>query len=163
MNENLNLGEILKDCPTGTRLYSPLLGDVILTNACSSLNKHYPIAVQGAKTQTCIQFTTEGCFLFGEDGECLLFPSKDQRDWGKFNAPMKKFNPKTFQPFDRVLIRDHCDELWEPAFFGNINEKLDFPCRNVGGISLCCIPYNDETKHLLGTTEDCPEYYKWWE
>ena len=26
-----------------------------------------------------------------------------------------------------------------------------------------CIPYNEETKHLLGTKEYCPEYYKWWE
>ena len=26
-----------------------------------------------------------------------------------------------------------------------------------------CIPYNDETKHLIGTTNDCPDYYKWWE
>jgi len=22
---------------------------------------------------------------------------------------------------------------------------------------------NDDTKHLVGTTYDCPEYYKWWE
>lgn len=26
-----------------------------------------------------------------------------------------------------------------------------------------CISYNDETKHLVGTKEDCPEFYKWWE
>ena len=28
MNENLNLVEILKDCPSGTKLYSPALGEV---------------------------------------------------------------------------------------------------------------------------------------
>ena len=26
-----------------------------------------------------------------------------------------------------------------------------------------CIPYNDDTKHLIGSADDCPEYYKWWE
>ena len=25
-----------------------------------------------------------------------------------------------------------------------------------------CIPYNDETKNLVGIDNDCPEYYKWW-
>ena len=28
MNENLNLVEILKDCPKGTKLYSSVLGEV---------------------------------------------------------------------------------------------------------------------------------------
>ena len=26
-----------------------------------------------------------------------------------------------------------------------------------------CIPYNKEIKHLVGTLDDCPEFYKWWE
>ena len=25
-----------------------------------------------------------------------------------------------------------------------------------------CIPYNDDTKHLVGTTEEAPEYYRYW-
>ena len=26
-----------------------------------------------------------------------------------------------------------------------------------------CIPYNDDTKHLVGTEEEAPEYYRYWE
>ena len=33
----------------------------------------------------------------------------------------------------------------------------------ITGAYMQCIPYNEDTKHLLGTTNDCPEYYKWWE
>lgn len=33
----------------------------------------------------------------------------------------------------------------------------------VGMIGYECIPYNDETEHLVGTSDDCPDFYKWWE
>ena len=44
------------------------------------------------------------------NGECTLFPSKDQRDWSKFvrfwdKPKVDKFDPKTLQPFDKVLVR----------------------------------------------------------
>ena len=101
------------------------------------------------------------------DGECLIFPSKEQRDWSKFerfwDKPKKvdRFDPKVFQPFDKVLLREE-DEQWKAALFSHIDN-----CSH--GAMCCgyfvwkqCIPYNDETKHLLGTTDDCPDYYKWW-
>ena len=43
MNENLNLVEILKDCPKGTKLYSPAFGECVLEEVTS--NKEYPIKV----------------------------------------------------------------------------------------------------------------------
>lgn len=162
MNENLNLVEILKDCPKGTKLYSPVYGEVELaeidenglTNICITYGDNCRAWIRGDGRMPIANGWTE---------EILLFPSKDQRDWSKFKKPIKRFDPKTLQPFDKVLKRDYIDEKWEPAFFGFISDEEEFPFRNIGGISAECIPYNNETKDLLGTTKDCPDYYKWWE
>jgi hypothetical protein len=31
-----------------------------------------------------------------------------------------------------------------------------------GNVFSQCIPYNEETKYLLGTADDCPDKYKTW-
>ena len=97
MNENLNLVEILKDCTEGTKLYSPVLGEVEFVRI-SDDDISFPIRVRvkyGMYT-----FSSQGRFCNIEQGECLLFPSKDQRDWSKFKNNNHKFKPKTF---DEVL------------------------------------------------------------
>ena len=76
---------------------------------------------------------------------------------------VEKFDPKTLQPFDRVLVRDYNDEVWECSLFSRYDRKKVYPYICVGGIWKQCIPFNKETKHLVGTTDDRPEYYKWWE
>lgn len=91
MNENLNLVEILKDCPKGTTLYSIPYGNVrfekILPHA-----KRNPIIVRVDKYIT-ESFCADGKMFFGYDGECALFPSRDQRDWSKFTAPWADEHP----------------------------------------------------------------------
>ena len=82
--------------------------------------------------------------------------------WGKLTG--EKFDVSTLQPYDKVLVRNHPIEIWEPNFFGYINNE--FQDRNISCFGFYwkyCIPYNEETKHLVGTSDDCPEYYKWWE
>ena len=74
------------------------------------------------------------------------------------NQKKERFDPNTLHPFDRVLIKD--GRFWTADFFSYIAGQW-VNCVGCGGIE--CLPYNEETKHLLGTTEDCPEYYKWWE
>ena len=66
----------------------------------------------------------------------------------------------TFKPFDKVLVRDTKDEYWRPAFFASFDEHsiTRYSYGLVGdpeGV-FCkhCIPYNEETKHLLGTTDE---------
>ena len=86
MNENLNLEEILKDCPSGTVLYSTTYGKVNLL--CVSINEAFPIKVSteyGLET-----YTRYGKMSFKDDAECVLFPSKEQRDWSKFNHNKRK-------------------------------------------------------------------------
>ena len=58
-----------------------------------------------------------------------------------------------FEPFQRVLVRDYNYKLWRADFFSHTEEDSDYPFVCVGNRFNQCIPYNDDTKHLLGTTE----------
>ena len=169
MNENLDLTKILEGCPNGTKLYSTVLGDVIFMWV-NFEDKLYPIVLKAhneCTRESCIAYsTTDGRYRYDYNGECTLFPSKDQRDWSKFERfwdkpKTERFDPKTFQPFDKVLGRDTNDNCWIALFFGHIGKGSH---RAVCGYFSWtqCIPYNEETKHLVGTSDDCPEYYKWW-
>ena len=164
MNQNINLTKILKDCPKGWKLYSPICGEVEFEQMESSTL--YPITVATCGTKIC--FTKEG-FYFCERGsaECLVFPSKEQRDWSKFEAPWykkEKFDPKTLKPFDKVLARDYLHGKWTCGFFSHIVIFDNTYMYNMGEVLYkMCIPYNDETKHLIGTTDEAPEYYRYWE
>ena len=77
--------------------------------------------------------------------------------------PKEKFNPKTLKPFDKVLVRDYFHDEWMCTFFSHIRENSDSPYVGVNLDWRCCIPYNDDTKHLVGTTNEAPEYYRYWE
>lgn len=158
MNENLDLVEILKDCPRGTKLYSPLCGEVEL-DYVSEHCMDYPIEVNRKNGQ--LTFTRYGR-LYDEfpDGECVLFPSKYQRDWSKFKAPVKKFDYSTLKPFDKVLVRDSDSSLWGCNFLSYLDRSRAY-CASSAWIRM--IPYNDETKHLIGTTDMPDEKYIWWE
>ena len=74
----------------------------------------------------------------------------------------EKFDPNTLKAFDRVLTRRE-DKIWNINFYSYKNPIWPWPYTCIDGAYKCCIPYNDETKHLLGTTDDAPEYYKHWE
>ena len=166
MNENLNLVEILKNCPKGTKLYSTIYGDVELEEVRINDNA-YPIEIKIGEGSNMICGTTNDGRLLDEfPGECTLFPSKDQRDWSKFNVKKHRFDPKTFQPFDKVLVKrgDENYHLWCPDF-------ISFPPNDVDETVLCMttddvdmvIPYNEETKRLIETNDDAPEFYRYWE
>ena len=85
MNENIDLTKILKDCPTGTKFYSSIYGEVLFRNINEN-NVEYPVIVYSSFYDSVISFTREGRYA-NTLGECILFPSKEQRDWNKFTAP----------------------------------------------------------------------------
>ena len=93
MNENIDLTKILKNCPKGWKLYSPLCGEVEF----SAIKEFdiYPIIVHHSKKGILsVSFSKKGnYFLEAEGAECLLLPSKDQRDWNKFTAPWLNKEP----------------------------------------------------------------------
>lgn len=230
MNENINLIEILKDCPKGWKFWSPIFGEVefqgIIDSPICPISTYY----YTGKSTYDASFTKEGSIDPHFKGECLLFPSKEQRDWSKFIAPWyknvssqtnehtwlhlvsdvltwkdgigqylddprvqelakklrseyeqklynpsvlsnssntgkgkQKFNPKTFKPFDKVLARMVSSDIWVCDFFSHIHPDEEH-CVSVGSWSYNeMIPYNDDTKHLVGTSEKAPEYYRYWE
>lgn len=170
MNENLDLTKILEGCPQGTKLYSSIYGEVsfVEIKICFA----YPIMLmsyginQLPAGQIC--YAKDGNYNSAYNGECTLFPSKDQRDWSKFvrfwdKLKVEKFDPKTLQPFDKVLAKDGFSSKWTCTFFSHMDNDVSFPVYCSGGYFKVCIPYNEETKNLVGTTDDCPEFYKWWE
>ena len=167
MNENLNLVEMLKDCPKGTKLYSPIYGDIELVNVSQSKDELYPIRVK-LNENTSESFAKDGRLDSEFSGECMLFPSREERDWSKFKAKKPKFDPKTLCPFDKILVRDSDGCRWTCAFYSHTREVEESPYNLNKYVATdnaykCCIPYNDDTKHLVGTKDEAPEYYRYWE
>ena len=161
MNENIDLCEILKDCPKGTKFYSTIFGEVEFLGFYE--DERYAITIKRDFDIACI--TKDGRYLSGFNGECTLFPSKDQRDWSKFKAPWlkkPKFDPKTLQPFDKVLVK--IGSFWQIELFSHIwKNSIEYQYQCARSRYDICIPYNDDTKHLIGTTDETPEYYRYWE
>ena len=164
MNEDIDLTKILKDCPKGTRFYTSVWGDVSFNKIIKTENKGCAIALDTCQSYKLI--TKEGRCSDNYGAECIIFPSKEQRDWSEFTAPWYKkerFNPKTLKAFDRVLVRNYKTTKWRCEHFSHFDGGNYNPC-----IASCCsytfcIPYNDDTKHLVGTTDEAPEYYRYWE
>lgn len=234
MENKINIAEILKDCPKGMELYSPIYGKVELLKVDS--NSEYSI-----KTVTSIDrpgsFTPYGRLYENyPSAECLLFPSREMRDWTKFfkrgdvvikngggmaavfdgwandaytefNTTVNlycdnntgeeevcttllfrkateeeckqfiekvewalkgKYNPETlqvepvkpkcpFKPFGKVLARFSKLEGWTVDLFSHYNEGCETPYVCISGPKELCIPYNEHTAHLLGTTDPYTE------
>lgn len=240
----MNIAEKLKDTPKGTKLYSPIFGDV--TFKCL-----HALGIKVLDSANIVrEFYNDGRFYM--NGECMLFPSRDNRDWNSFYiCPFKKgdfiakdcingikfiaifshlggfceytinylcllkpdarFKPKldfgignvhevrfateeekkelldaierngytwnsntltleeirkyniySLKPFDKVLVRDDNNSVWTAEFYSYYAKKAIYPFKCVGTQYGQCVPYNDETKHLIGTSKECPEYYKTW-
>ena len=162
MNKNIDLTKILKDCPKGTELYSLVYGEVELQQVEPRLT--YPIVIK-LENGNIERLTSNGKLFELCNGECVLFPYKDKRDWYKFTTPWckkEKFNPKTLKTFDKVLVMR---AFWQIEFFSHIwRDRLeDYKYQCSSGSYKICITYNDNTKHLIGTTVEAPEYYRYWE
>lgn len=161
MNENLNLVEILKDCPKGTKLYSTVFGDVEFYKIDSDSTLKIYVKIWAG---VIVRFDDSGKLELSCRGECTLFPSKDQRDWSKFKPKKNRFDPKTLKEFDKVLVKDDGDWIWRVDIISvpaDYNDNIPYL---IGDNDFdWIIPYNEETKHLVGTHEEAPEYYRYWE
>ena len=146
----MNIAEILYECPSDTKLYSSIFGELSLLYVlpCSP----YPIYCKVIRSGSTVSFTEDGkCNI--TDAEPTLFPSKEQRDWSKFGVSDQVTDQESkhqFKPFDRVLARDSDDEFWFSEQFGHIDSDGTFIC---GGKKYSqCIPY-EGNENLLGTTK----------
>lgn len=251
MNNNINIAELLKDCPKGTKLYSTVLGEVELKEVKDN-GRSVCIFVTNFYGQEEMFYPDGKYNTHYSDSECTLFPSKEQRDWSKFcpfkngdvlsgnnksvfifnsrkfikginnyaytshclfvplaplyvnlggykhtekavsfateeekqilfqaikdngyrwNADTKtlekeekkdKFDITSLKPFDKVLVRDNDKQEWIISFFSHCNglEFYKYSCINGCGYAHC-VPY-EHNEHLFGTTNDCDEFYKFW-
>lgn len=214
MKKKLNLVELLKDAPKGMKLYSSICGECELEKVDGS---YIFVSDYSARINHPLTFFSDGTY-FGTCGECLLFPSKENRDWSTFkvekegfevgdhvknketgevriltqkaqqpsegfwtkrlNYPfnscevyigedklgeyekVSKFDPKWLKPFDRVLVRDGDKADWFATSFSHLGDRY-YPYIIINGCGYKqCIPYNDETKDLLGTNNEEPDFYK---
>ena len=259
MNENLNLVEILKDCPKGMELDCTMFDNVTFAGVVE--NRVFPIRIIVGGGTTMV-LTKYGQYTDDDFAKCVIFP-KGETTWEGFVPPHKfkdgdilsyqnarlsnrtiyiyryhkrfntsyyvslsfdpkasliicnkgdlalcaydltvrfateeekqklfkaikdngyewnaetktlenlvitKFDPKTLQVFDKVLVRLTKDCIWNATFFSHYDKEVNwgcYPCVTTSCKSYGkCIPYNDETKHLLGTSDEAPEYYRYWE
>ena len=160
--QELNLCEILKDCPKGEEFWSPLFGYVKL----HKINHEAKKVVVISNIKMPCDINNDGTMLiYGVvSSEIMLFPSKEQRDWTKVKYEKKKerFDPKTLSPFDRVLVRNHGSHIWTCDLFSDIINGDECMYHCIGSYYRYCIPYNDDTKHLVGTKDEAPEFYRYW-
>lgn len=115
--EKINLVEILKNVPKGTKLYSLIHGDCFFERIVDD-SDGFPIEVK-LDDDTNAQFTEKGCWLTIYSGECVLFPSKENRNWLNF-----KVDDNEFRVGDYVRSRNSgcCFKI------NNINETLGIYC-----------------------------------
>jgi hypothetical protein len=153
MNENIDLTQILKDCPKGTKFWSMLDEEVEFVDIDKDC-----IVFRVTKTNKETFYYNDGKAYRGI-GECVLFPSKEQRDWSKF-VPTWKTKKEvvkvTLHPFDKVLAWSIEPETWGADIFSHYDSDNVLPIWCIGGYYKEVIPYNKDTAHLLGTS-DKPE------
>lgn len=86
--------------------------------------------------------------------------AKEGKSWDAEKKQIVDLKPKVeFKPFDKVLCRNSKDDTWEADFFARLTRKeIDYTQSGkylcVGDLWMYCIPYNEETAHLLGTTDE---------
>ena len=145
----MDLTKVLK---VGDKVYSPMGGYGTVCSINKNISHSIIVEWTGQNLST---FTKEGKY-YAFSPECLLFPSENNRDWSTWKT--EKECP--FTPFEKVLVRDdpgYDQDHWCCDFFSHISDDGYFVTS--GGEWNQCIPYNKETKHLVGTNQDCPDKY----
>ena len=93
--KEFNLVELLKNCPVGIKLYSRICGDCFLRAV--DLNKNCIIVTNNNNNYVHLY---NGAF-FCEDGECLLFPSREELTW-------ENFNPDLYLMIEDKIVNETC-------------------------------------------------------
>ena len=110
----MNIAEILKHCPKGTKLYSLVDGEVTLENIISIGQYTIEVATDDGDIK---YYTKDGSYFTNRpNGECVLFPSKEQRDWSKFNMNTKVNDEETecqLKQSENVLVDNDIEQNYK--------------------------------------------------
>lgn len=121
--KEINIAEILNGCSKGTELYSPAFGKVFVSGIDSSDDD---TIITETPTGRVLNFTKEG--RYAEAGECMLFPSKDQRNWSKFKKPIvppfEIIPPKKGQTFFFINALLEVEEISDKDHIGLENDSI---------------------------------------
>lgn len=147
MENKINIAEILRDMPKGTKLYSPLFGEVKFKEVVS--DNIYPINVLSKVPFSRFGSFTENGFYYDdiEDAEVMLLPSCEMRDWSKFF----KHGDVVRNPHNEIIVVFDCwanDDYTE--FYTTINYYKDHTLGE-GEVcdTECFVKANDEQKTLF--------------
>lgn len=108
----MNISELLKYCPKGTKLYSTVFGEVEFV----SVDERNLITIK-PKNKPLVDLYSDG--RLSSEGECTLFPSKDQRDWGKFRLPFKAGDiVMTIDKLTPFIFKEYVDDIYAHCYCG---------------------------------------------
>ena len=143
----MDIAEILKHCPKGTKLYSLVHGEVTLEEV-KSVGK-YPIKI-ALNNKLSTYYSKDGLFFLGA-GDCILFPSKEQRDWNKFRLPVKRGDIMMTMDKRAFIANGKIDNDGCPCVYCGINLFHDFTIGTTinGWTSSFYIPASEEVKKEL--------------
>lgn len=138
----INILEIIKKAPRDHKYFCTIAGYHEIE--IDPNNEEYPLYFNNAYGH--FSFTKEGYYYNNNYfGECVLFPSRDLRDWKKFELLLdsNKKEPKySFKPFDKVLVRDSPTSKWRCNIYSHYNSNdEDFPYLCIYNAFKYCIPY----------------------
>lgn len=104
----------------------------------------------------------EGDYKVEYDSGCVSFVNVKVQDY--WELVPNKFDVATLKPFDKVLVRDADGVAWRISLFSNVDESKIYRFMCINSVDWeYCIPYNDNTKHLVGKSDEAPEFYRYWE
>lgn len=94
---------------------------------------------------------------------CLIDIIKTHPDYKELELPKPHYDISNFHVGMPVLVRDNEGEEWRYTTFSHVTSRF-YENKFAAGCTYWsqCIPFNDDTKHLLGTTEPCDEMYINW-
>ena len=149
----VNIAGILKGYPRGTKLYSPIFGDCTLVKALDDI-----IEIRPCASDNTYLFYSDGTYV--RSGECLLFPSKEQRDWSLLQKPFNEGDVISNNHFIAIFCKFECGHLYYHCWCHKTKEdtkfKIDF---GIGFINDFTYATEEEKEKLFKAIKE--NGYKW--
>lgn len=146
MNNNINIAKILRDCPKGIKLYSPLFGNITFEEV--DISSTVSIQVKCSSNRQASFYET-GLYYDYKDAECLLFPSSEIRDWSKF---FKRGDIVITNRNDMAAVFDD----WANDTYTKFHTTINIYCNNNPGEQEVC----DTLLFRKATEEECKRFIK---